>query len=374
MGQPATRTAEAVAPERRADVPPPEYRGRVLATKSRLILGGLVLLGVVLVGVLVYPFAGSLLCAAVLAGLFHPSLAGLTKRLGDRRRLAAAILTLAVALVLVLPTVFVAGHLGQQVTNVIRRVESTVRRGGMPALVEELPEPLRRLGGRLVARIPGADEGIGALAETHSGTAAAAGIGLVRAAAQVVLQVALMLVALYFLLLDGAQLVAWLARVMPLPPVYTIEILTNFRSVSMAVVLSSLATAGIQSLTALIGFLIAGVPQPAFFAFVTFLCGFIPFVGASSMVLGLAGWSYLGGHTGTAVFLALWGGLVSVMDNIVKPLLLKGRMEIHGAVILFALFGGLASFGPVGFLAGPLILSFFLAVIRLYAQGPQRPD
>jgi len=371
MGQLGARTAEAVTPEP-ADVPPSEHRGVVLAAKSRLVLGGLVLLGAVLVGFLAYPFAGALLCGGVLAGTFHPTVVRLTARLGGRRRLAAAIVTLAVALVLVLPTVFVAVHLAQEVTDIVQRIDGTVRRGGVSALVEDLPEPLRRLARRLVARVPSADAGIEALAETHGGTAAAAGIGLVRAAAAMVLQVALMLVALFFLLLDGEQLVAWLARVVPLPPGYTIEILTNFRSVSMAVVVSSLATAGIQALAALLGFLIAGVPQPAFFAFATFLCGFIPFVGASSMVFGLAGWSYLAGHTGTALFLAVWGAGVSVIDNIVKPLLLKGRMEIHGAVILFALFGGLASFGPVGFLAGPLILSFFLAVIRLYAQGPQR--
>jgi predicted PurR-regulated permease PerM len=372
MGQRSARTAEAVTPEPPADVPPPEYPGTVLATKSRLVLGGLVLLGAVLVGFLVYPFAGALLCGGVLAGTFHPAVVRLTARLGGRRRLAAAIVTFAVALVLVLPTVFVAGHLAQEVTDIVQRIDGTVRRGGVSALVEDLPEPLRGLARRLVARVPSADAGIEALAETHGGTAAAAGIGLVRAAAAMVLQVALMLVALFFLLLDGEQLVAWLARVVPLPPGYTIEILTNFRSVSMAVVLSSLATAGIQALAAMLGFLIAGVPQPAFFAFATFLCGFIPFVGASSVVLGLAGWSYLAGHAGTALFLAVWGAGVSVIDNIVKPLLLRGRMEIHGAVILFALFGGLASFGPVGFLAGPLILSFFLAVIRLYAQGPQR--
>jgi predicted PurR-regulated permease PerM len=344
-----------------------------LAARSQLVLGGLVLLGTFLLGVLLYPFAAALLCAAVLAGIFHPSLETLSAQLGGRRRLAAAMVTLTVGLVLVLPTVFVTGHLAQQVTSVIGHVERTVRRGGVPALVEELPEPLRRGARKLAARIPAADAGIGALAETHAPTAAAAGIGLVRAASHVVLQVALMLVALYFLLLDGPLLVAWLARVVPLPPGYTIEILTNFRAVSLAVTVSSLATAGIQSLAALLGFLIAGIPQPAFFAFATFLCGFIPFVGASSVVLGLAGWSYLVGHAGTALFLLLWGGLVSVMDNVVKPLLLKGRMEIHGAVILFALFGGLASFGPMGFLAGPLILSFFLAVIRLYAHGPQRP-
>jgi predicted PurR-regulated permease PerM len=57
--------------------------------------------------------------------------------------------------------------------------------------------------------------------------------------------------------------------------------------------------------------------------------------------------------------------VVGFVDNLVKPLLMKGRMEVHGALIFFALVGGLAAFGPVGLVAGPLVLSFFLAVVRL---------
>jgi predicted PurR-regulated permease PerM len=49
----------------------------------------------------------------------------------------------------------------------------------------------------------------------------------------------------------------------------------------------------------------------------------------------------------------------------VKPLLMRGRMEVHGGLIFFALLGGMATFGPVGLVAGPLILSFFLAVVRM---------
>lgn len=373
MGRPAAGAPEALVAPRLAVGAPPEAQREALATgRSRWTLGGLVLLGLVLVAALVYPFAGALLCAAVLAGIVHPSLERLAERLRGRRQLAAALLTLAVALVLVLPTIFVAAHLGQQVTDRVGYVERTLRSGGLPALVEDLPGPLQGLARRVVARIPGSGAGIGALAENHGGTAAAAGIGLLRFTSSVLVQVALMLVALFFLLVDGSRLVGWLANVVPLPPGYTIEILTNFRTVSLAVVVSSLATAGIQSLAALVGYLIAGVPQPAFFAFVTFLFGFIPLFGASSVVLALAAWFFLTGHTHTALFLGLWGVLVvSLIDNLVKPLLLKGRMEIHGAVIFFALFGGLASFGPVGLLAGPLILSFFLAVIRLYEKGPQ---
>ena len=65
--------------------------------------------------------------------------------------------------------------------------------------------------------------------------------------------------------------------------------------------------------------------------------------------------------------------MVGFTDNVVKPLLMRGRMEVHGAVIFFALLGGLAMFGPVGLIAGPLILSFFLAVVRMCRHEVEAP-
>jgi predicted PurR-regulated permease PerM len=60
--------------------------------------------------------------------------------------------------------------------------------------------------------------------------------------------------------------------------------------------------------------------------------------------------------------------VVGLSDNLVKPLLMKDRMEVHGALIFFAMIGGMAMFGAVGLVAGPLILAFFMSVIRLFER------
>ena len=57
---------------------------------------------------------------------------------------------------------------------------------------------------------------------------------------------------------------------------------------------------------------------------------------------------------------------MGLIDNVVKPYLIRGGIELHGAVVFFALLGGLSYFGPVGLIAGPLVVSFFLAVIRMW--------
>ena len=98
----------------------------------------------------------------------------------------------------------------------------------------------------------------------------------------------------------------------------------------------------------------------------TFIGAFIPVVGAGAVVIVSAAVLFLTGHSTSALFLALWGvAVVSSIDNFVKPLLMRGKLEVNTGVTFFALLGGVATFGPVGLLVGPLIVAFFLAVVRM---------
>ena len=179
----------------------------------------------------------------------------------------------------------------------------------------------------------------------------------------------MMLIALFFLLVDGGSLVNWVERVSPLARGQTTELLVEFRRVSGAVLISSLATAGVQAVAALVGFLITSVPHPIFFTTVTFFVAFIPAIGAGGMCLLAAILLLAMGHTWMALFLALWGILVvGTVDNVIKPLLVKRGLHMHGALVFFALLGGLAMFGTAGLIAGPLIVAFFLALIRIYQR------
>jgi predicted PurR-regulated permease PerM len=116
-------------------------------------------------------------------------------------------------------------------------------------------------------------------------------------------------------------------------------------------------------------FLALMVPHPLFFAGVTFLAAFIPAVGAGTVCLVVALIVFLTGHPYAALFLAIWGlTIVGLVDNLVKPLLIKAGMQMNGAVVFFSLIGGLAAFGGVGLLLGPLIVSLLLALLRIYRR------
>jgi predicted PurR-regulated permease PerM len=334
---------------------------------ARAVLIGLSLLAVILMGMIIYPFASALVFAAVLASSFVSSVDRLAGRLGGRRALAAALVTIAVAVLIVLPLTVLVVILGREAVAAVAYVRDTIQQGGLPALIDQLPPSLHSVAEEIRRFFPGNGEPVEELATTPTKAAAAMG-GVLMATSQALLEIALMLVALYFLLVDGPKLVDWIGDVAPIGKVRTEELLSDFRNVSQALLFSSLATAGVQAVAALAGFIVLRVPQPFFFALATFIMAFIPMLGASSVTVALAVLLYVGGQLGpwTALALGLWGLLgVGLVDNLVKPLLLKGRMEIHGAIVFFALVGGLAVFGLVGLAAGPLILSFFLATVRM---------
>jgi predicted PurR-regulated permease PerM len=132
-------------------------------------------------------------------------------------------------------------------------------------------------------------------------------------------------------------------------------------------VVSTIITSLVQAGAALVGYYIARVPNPVFFAAVTFFIAFIPAVGAASVCLVAALLLLLTAHPYSALFLAIWGlTVVALVDNIVKPYLIKGGMEMHGAIVFFSLVGGIAAFGAAGLLVGPLIVTLFLALLRMY--------
>lgn len=332
----------------------------------------LIALALCLLGSLLYPFASALLLAAVLAGALYPWFERLAVRLGGRRRVAAVIMTVAVVLLVVVPLTLLVVSVGGVLVDGIGYVRETLEQGGVPALVKRLPPATQSIARKLAASLPQRPAPLEELAGNHGGAAARAMGGVLAATGSFFLKIGMTVVAFFFLLLDGPRLVDWLVGVTPLAEEQSRRLLDDFRNVSVAVLVASLGTAGIQSLAALAGYLIAGAPRPLFFTMVTFVVAFVPAVGATSVVIALAALMWLTQHAGAALFLAAWGLLVvGLVDNLVKPWLIRGHMNVHGALIFFALFGGLAAFGPIGLLAGPLILAYFLAVVRMWSRASE---
>jgi predicted PurR-regulated permease PerM len=179
----------------------------------------------------------------------------------------------------------------------------------------------------------------------------------------------MMVLALFFLLTNKEGLIDWLDEASPLGHGQTRELFAEFVRVCKSVIVSAVLTALVQAVAALIGYFIARVPHPIFFFVLTFFVAFIPAAGAASICILAAAIQFLGGHPWSALFLSIYAVVVvGLVDNVAKPLLMKDDIQMHGAVVFFALLGGLAAFGAMGLLIGPLAVALFLAMLRMYQR------
>jgi predicted PurR-regulated permease PerM len=321
-----------------------------------LMVGATVLLGVV-----IYPMVTELFLATVLAGVLWPVQCWLAKRLRGRRGVAAGLLVVAVVLVVLGPLAAIATYVIRDGNDAVRFVRDTAQSAHMAEILSWLPDTARGVVADVFSRLP---KDIGELigyVDIEGGKAAAAAGG------RFTLHTVFMLIALFFLLVNGDELVGWLDSVAPLRPGQTRELLTGFKKVAFAVIVSTVVTAAVQALAALLGYFIAQVPNAVFFGLVTFFVAFIPAIGAGAVCLAAALLLFVTDHMYMAIFLAAWGLIVvGLVDNVVKPLLIKRGMELHGAVVFFSLIGGLAAFGAIGLLLGPLVVAMFLSLLRMY--------
>lgn len=333
-----------------------------------MLLGSLILVMAVF-----RPFGAALFLAAVLAMVMWPLHQWLTARLRGHAALAAGILVaLMIALVLG-PLVGISAFLVAETAGAVRFVSDTVRSDGTRGLIAKLPDPVEIQLYRMLERLDvDSSQMLKSLQQhlTAAGSTAAAALGAaVTATGFLVFQGTMMVLALFFFLTNKDGLINWLDAASPLRRGQTRELFGEFVRVCKSVIVSTAATALVQAIAALVGYLIASVPYPFVFFVATFIVAFIPAAGAASVCLAAAGLKLLTGHPWMALFLTIYAVVVvGLVDNVIKPLLMKGGIQMHGAVVFFALLGGLAAFGAMGLLIGPLAVALFLAMLRIYQR------
>ena len=326
----------------------------------------LAVLAVVLVGYLVLPFAGTLLMAAVFASTFSQTFERLARGLKGRRNLAGGLVVVGVIMIIVLPVVFTTLAAAQQAQDVFSSVRTTFQSKGIKGVIEELPPALQGLVNAGIEHLPRGEQQLEELIRSATARILGGVQYFFLTTGSLLFHVAMMLVAFFFMLVDGPMFVGWLIEVSPLAHNHMGDMLSDFKNVSAAVLVGSVGTAAVQTVIAFFGFLMAGLTHPLWLSAATFVCAFIPLVGAGAVVVAAGVIQFFTDHNGTALFLVIWGlGVVATIDNFVKPRLMRGRMEVNSGIIFFALLGGVSAFGPVGLVAGPLIVAFFLAVVRM---------
>jgi predicted PurR-regulated permease PerM len=337
-----------------------------LAALSLLVLGAIVVLR---------PFVAAGLFAAVFVLATWPLYSRLRKAVRGSDTWAAAIATLLLIVLVVLPFAWL-------VQNAIDRVPGwfAVARGWV---VEGLPPPppwLQRipLAGALIdqywrdfAADPGALRDLGRrLIEVGREPLVAAGSVI----GEGILQLALANFIGFFFYRDGEKLVSSLrAGIERLAGALAGEMIATVEATVRGVVLGIVGTAVAQGAVAMIGFVIAGVPGALLLGGLTALVSIVP-GGPVLIWLGATIWLLSTEQLGWALFMAIWGAaLISSIDNVIRPLLISRGASLSFALVFVGVVGGIIAFGFVGIFIGPTLLALCWRLWRTFIEQESPP-
>src|SRR6056297_434690 len=185
-----------------------------------------------------------------------------------------------------------------------------------------------------------------------------------------------LIIAIYFFLLDGPTMTRTLMRLSPLDDAYEERLLIEFDRTSRAVVLATISSALAQGVMAALGYYFAGMNSVILLFIATTFMALIPFLGAMSVWLPCVLWlGFVDQRWGAAIGLAIWGALVvSTIDNVIKVFILHGRSQLHPLLALLSVLGGVQVFGPIGLLVGPMIVVFLQTLLEILQHELMKAD
>ena len=179
-----------------------------------------------------------------------------------------------------------------------------------------------------------------------------------------------MLFALYYLLKDGKDLSEYIEDLLPLPDDIVNTLHEKTYRTTWAVIKGHIFVAIVQGLVAGVGLWLTGVPNYFFWTFVMILLAFIPIVGAF-LVWGPASlYLLLINRPLAGLILLIYGSVVvGLTDNFLRPLLVEGGADLHPAVILIGVIGGVYVFGAAGLFIGPVVFGILKAVLEVFRNN-----
>ena len=307
--------------------------------------------------------------AGSVALILAPVQRRLTRKLGGYSSAAAGLLVLGCTVVLLLPLIFFGVMLTQQAMAAFEWLRPHLE----PAAIEKLWRET------LPARYPFLMAWVRESSGGHAVPAASEALGRLTTAVNAFLQLALVhfvtglmdmvvfTMMLFFLLRDGAQLRDVLRGVSPLTRGQETEILDHLSKTVKGVLLSMVIVPVAQGLVALVGFWVFGVPSPVLLSVFVFFAAMIHLIGTPLVWIPTGLYLFFWVSPAKGIGMLLYGALIiSTMDNIIKPIILKGAAQIHALLAFLSVLGGLYAFGAKGLIAGPVILSLVLSAYRIY--------
>jgi len=325
---------------------------------------GIVLLLLYFVYLIFAPFLAPLAWAAILVVFCFSWHKRLERRIGPIR--AAALSTTGVTLIIVIPLLLVGAAFVREAIEIAAKVQQHLVLGQF--------DWANRAWEWIQGRIPGeSPEDLNVLIRQWAEKAAAFLAGelgvILKNVARFMFSLVVMILAMFYFFRDGDEIMDRLRRTLPFEEEHRDRVLSEARELIFASVLSSLATAVLHGFVGGTMFAIVGISAALFWGVMMAFFSMLPVVGSSVIWLPAAIWLIASGHMARGIVLAgVCTGVIAVVENILRPWLIGGRVQLSGLLIFISILGGIAAFGVLGIVLGPIIVATTASVLALYTH------
>jgi predicted PurR-regulated permease PerM len=332
-----------------------------------------VVLVVIAVATILRPMVLPIGWAAILAFLMYPLQVRLTRRLNGRSTAAAGILTALTPVAIFVPLFLLGVAFAQQVAALGNGLQQNadvfeLNRWLDPAQHPRVAGFAAWLDTRFNLQVIDIQDYLRGSAQEWAGRLAKSSGMIFLNAAGMLLRFFLMLFILFFALRDGALWFARLAALLPLTPANRDALFARLGKVLRAVVYGCGLTALAQGTLVTIGFAIAGLSGPIVFGVIAAVFALLPFGGAALVWVPAVLYLFAVGEVGFGIFMLVWGAVVSTADNFIRPIIISRYTPVPTLLVFLGVIGGVAGFGPIGFIIGPVILVLATELLR-FVEG-----
>ncbi len=323
------------------------------------------------------PLRTPILWAALLAFLMQPLQVKLTRRFRNSPNAAAGVLTALTPIAIFAPLALLGFAFARQIAELVGAMQDNPQWLDYTTWIDPDAHPSIAGAWSWVKERVGIDgqqvQGylVSSLEAAGKGLAAASGQWFL-ATAGTVLQFFLMLFILYFMLRDGQKWFDRAASLLPMMRGKRDTLLERLGKVTRAVVYGCGLTAAVQGLLVGIGFAIAGLPGPVVFGVLAGVAALLPFGGAALIWVPAALFLLGTGQYGFGIFMLVWGGVVSVSDNFIRPIIISRYTPVPTLLVFLGVIGGVSAFGFIGFIFGPVILVLATELLRFLEQSMKK--
>ncbi len=324
---------------------------------------------------ILYPYIHTIILAIILATVFKPIHRKIKKWLcrgkSKRDNLAALLSCILLTLVVVLPLTLIFMSLIRQGTQSFHAISEWIAAGKFNKLME-LPWVVKII--TLIDQyLPDLDvknfkidQSLIKISATISKWLLNQGGNLVGNITAIIAKFGLMIFVFFFLIRDSRELVKSVLHLSPLSASQEDQIIEKVKTVARSALLGTFVTAIAQGAAGGIAFWIAGLPG-LFWGIMMAFASLIPIVGTMLIWGPAAVYLLLAGKWGYALFILLWCAIVvGTIDQVVRPLFMKGSADMSTMLIFFAILGGINYFGLLGLLYGPLIFGLTMVLLYIY--------